>query len=85
VRYSTTNIRIETDILKELKLKAVHEGKRVAELIRDAINKYLGKKSEKLKVKEIENDPLFKIIGMFESGDKNASENIDEVVYGKKR
>lgn len=83
MRYLTTNIRIEADILKELKLKAVNEGKRVAELVRDAIRQYLhGKKAE---IKDIRKDPLFKIIGMCETGHKYDSERLDELLYGKKR
>jgi len=84
MRYSTTNIRIESDVLKELKLKAVHEGKRVAELIRDAVKQYLGKKT-KAGQKDITKDPIFDIIGMCNTGFKEDSVNHDEVIYGWKK
>lgn len=83
MRYSTTNLRIEEDILKELKLKAVHEGKRVAELIREAIREFLGK-TKKISAADIKKDPLFGIIGMCETGHKYDSDNLDTLLYGKK-
>ncbi len=81
MRYVTTNIRIEEDILKELKYKAIEEGKRMAELIREAIKSYLGK-IENTKTKNInKKDTVFKIIGMCKTGIKDDSEKLDEFLY----
>ena len=85
MKYSTTNVRIETDVLKELKLKAVHEGKRVAELIREAVKQYLGKRTESTRMKDLQKDSIFNIIGICETGCKNDSVNHSEVIYGWKK
>ena len=83
MNYATTNIRIETGTLKELKLRAVEEGRRVAELIREAIGEYLRKTREKVISHSSKKDPIFSIIGICKTGVKDGSERHDEFVYRK--
>jgi hypothetical protein len=85
MHYQTTNVRVEVSTLKELKLRAVEEGKRVAELIREAIREYLQKSREKVAARWRKKDPIFSIIGMCKTGNKDGSERHDEFLYGKKR
>lgn len=81
--YVTTNVRLEKETLKQLKLRAVHEGKRMAEVIREAIHDYLFKK--RVKAASITDDPIFNIIGICESGHKNDSVNHDQILYKKRK
>lgn len=85
MRYLTTNVRIEENSLKELKLRAIDEGKRVAELIREAIFNYLHKAQGKIGKRRFKKDPLFSIAGICRTGMKNSSESHDEYLYGKKK
>lgn len=85
MHYLTTNIRIEAGTLKELKLRAVEEGKRVAELIREAIRGYLSRTREKVTVRTRKKDSLLSIIGMCKTGIRDGSERHDEFLYGKKK
>jgi len=80
--FVTTNIRISKEKLKALKLKAVEENKSVAQLIREAIDKFLFPSKEKAPAEDIKKDPFFKIVGMFESGIRDASVNHDKYIYG---
>lgn len=85
MNFSTTNVRIESDVLKELKHKAVEQGRRVAELIREALREYLSKNKEKTVSRKRGKDPIFSIIGMCNTGHKNDSEELDHLLYGKKK
>lgn len=84
-----TNIRIEREKLKALKLKAVEENKSISQLIREAVDKVFleGQKGENRPKKRIKNDPFFKIIGMYANGIKDGSINHDRYIYktSKKR
>jgi hypothetical protein len=81
VHYTTTNLRLPKEILKQLKLKAVEEGKSVSQLIREAIETYHFE-SKKPKKVEYRSDPLNKIIGMARSGIKDGSTAHDRYLYG---
>ena len=73
-----TNIRLPREKLKQLKLKAVEEGKSVSQLIREAIELILPSQKT-LTEEEFKNDSFFKIIGMCKSGDKHGSINHDDI------
>ncbi|PIS28638.1 hypothetical protein COT42_07440 [Candidatus Saganbacteria bacterium CG08_land_8_20_14_0_20_45_16] len=83
MHYQTTNIRVESNTLKELKFKAVEEGRRVAELIREAIREYLQKSRDKVSAKSKKKDPLFSIIGLCQTGLRDGAEHHDRFLYGK--
>lgn len=79
--YAVTNIRLPKDVLKNLKIKAAYEGKSLAQLIREAIGKYiLGEKTKKHK-----KDSFLNIIGIYSDGIKDGSVHHDRDIYGERR
>lgn len=82
-RFTTTNIRIPEDRLQKLKMKAVREKKSTAQLIREAIDAFLGDKEKPQSMEDFKKDPFFRIIGLGSSGIKNGSVNHDKYLYKK--
>lgn len=82
-RYTTTNIRIAEDCLQKLKMKALREKKSTAQLIREAIDAFLGNKEKLPSMKDFKKDPFFRIIGLGSSGIRNGSLNHDKYLYKK--
>ncbi|MDI6731439.1 MAG: ribbon-helix-helix protein, CopG family [Candidatus Margulisbacteria bacterium] len=85
MQYAVTNIRVEAGALKELKHRAVEEGRRVAELVREAIREYLRKNAASTARRIAKNDPLLSIIGICKTKIKDGSEKHDEQLYGSKK
>lgn len=85
MQYAVTNIRIEAGVLKELKHKAVEEGRRVAELVREAIREYLGKSRAGFSRSAAKKDPFLSILGICKTGIKDGSEKHDEYLYDTKK
>ena len=81
MNYVTTNLRIPEDVIRELKLKAVHEKKSVSQLIREAIQQFLLAPEEPVDHKR---DPFNRLIGMAQSGNADGSVRHDHYLYGKK-
>lgn len=77
--FKTTNIRISEDCLKALKYRAVEEGKSVAQLIREAIDAFLGERYSR--PEETKEDPLDEIVGMFASKEGGLARNHDQYLY----
>lgn len=77
-----SQVYIGEDQIRLLKLEARKENLSVSELIREAIQSFLNKKSKAI---NWDNDPLTKAIGKFHSDVKDASTNHDFYLYGKKR
>lgn len=79
---TATNIRLPEDLLKALKYRAIEEKKSMNQLIREAIEKYLGAVSPSAGP---DNDAFEEVIGIAKSGIKDASSNHDRYLYGRKR
>lgn len=77
-----SQVYINEEQIHLLKLEAQKENLTVSELIREAIQNFLTKKSKNI---NWDNDPLTKAIGKFHSDVKDASTNHDFYLYGKKR
>jgi Arc/MetJ-type ribon-helix-helix transcriptional regulator len=69
------------DLYLEAETVAKKEGKSMAEIVREALKKYLSEHEKKTRNKW-KNDPLKKGAGFFE-GSEDLSQNIDEYIYGK--
>lgn len=82
-KFTTTNIRIHEDCLQKLKMKAVREKKSTAQLIREAIDAFLGDKEKPQNMKDFKKDPFFRIVGLGSSGIRNGSVNHDKYLYKK--
>ncbi|MBI4397684.1 MAG: CopG family transcriptional regulator [Candidatus Omnitrophica bacterium] len=77
-----SQVYIGEDQIRLLKLEARKENLSVSELIREAIQSFLTKKSKAI---NWDNDPLTKAVGKFKSDVKDASTHHDFYLYGKKK
>lgn len=76
-----TQIYIEEDQMRQLKLEAGRERLAVSELIRQAIQRLLETKTRSV---DWNNDPLTRTIGRIKLAVNNASVNHDHYLYGRK-
>lgn len=78
-----TQVYFPADLYKEVKKRARKESRSSAAIIRDAVSQYLEKEEEK----EIdwENDPIFRLAGIMDSGLGDLSVNHDYYLYGMKK
>ncbi|MFA5140839.1 MAG: ribbon-helix-helix protein, CopG family [Elusimicrobiota bacterium] len=83
MQYVATNIRLPKDVLQALKVRAAKEGKSMAQMIREALRKAFGIGAEKDAV-DPRRDPLYDLLGAWESGIADGAENHDKDVYGSK-
>ena len=83
--FVTTNIRLGADVYQRLRLKAAHERKSLAQLIRDAVDAAYGGPrhvSPQHKKNTRQHDPFFKIIGLGASGIRDGAVHHDRDIYG---
>lgn len=76
-----TQIYIEEDQMRQLKLEAGRERLAISELIRQAIQRLLETKTRSV---DWNNDPLTRTIGRIKLAVNNASVNHDHYLYGRK-
>ncbi len=74
-----TQVYFPEDLYDRLKKRAKKEGKSVAAIIREASEEYLKEDEKEI---DWENDPLFKLAGVFESEEGDLSINHDHYLYG---
>jgi predicted DNA-binding protein len=79
---TATNIRLPEDLLKALKYRAIEEKKSMNQLIREAVEKYLGDIAPS---RGLDKDAFEEVIGIARSGIKDASSNHDRYLYGRRR
>lgn len=82
--YVSTNIRLQENVLKELKIKAAKENKSLAQLIRESVDYILGREKKDLTNAQFKKDSLWNIVGMFENDISDGSVNHDRDLYGEK-
>src|SRR5207245_1997828 len=72
--FVTTNLRLPKARLQELRLRALNEGASIAELVRQAIDAFLGyERKRSRKKRDIKQDPFFEVVGMGKSGLRDGS------------
>lgn len=76
-----TNIRLPRKTLEALKIKAAKERKSLAQLVREAVLQSYGI-GEAKKGTDPRKDPLYRLVGAFESGIKDGAEKHDRDIYG---
>ncbi len=79
--YITTNIRMPKNLWVALKKRALHEGKSLAELLREGAIFILNKEKSSNAISK--SDPFLKIIGKGR-GQKNGSAKHDKALYDNK-
>ena len=80
--YVTTNVRLEEDLHRALKHLAVERGTSAAEIVREAIRRFIEKPPPPEKEWSIEDDPFWKVIGICKDGPIDGSINHDHYLYG---
>lgn len=85
--FVTTNLRLRKRRLQELKLIALSEGESLAELIRQAIDAYLGyskkRKGKHRDIDDFKKDPFFEVVGLSNDTVTDGSVHHDYYIYGK--
>jgi hypothetical protein len=76
-----TNVRLPAEMLKALKLRAVEEGKSVAELVRESIYRYLEEPTPK--ITNYDDDPFFRLGASGWSGLGDGAAQHDRYLYGR--
>lgn len=80
--YVTTNIRLGDEVYQRLRLKAAHERKSLAQLIRDAVDRVYGERPSSTRSRARRNNPFDGIIGMCDTGIKDGAVHHDRDIYG---
>ncbi len=76
-----TNVRLPAEMLQALKLRAVEEGKSVAELVRESIYRYLEEPTPK--ITNYDDDPFFHLGASGWSGLGDGAAQHDRYLYGR--
>ncbi|MCL4418411.1 MAG: ribbon-helix-helix domain-containing protein [Actinobacteria bacterium] len=74
------NIYFDDNQYENLREKAYKNKTTMSEIIREAVDEYL-KAKDKKNIRRIEDDPIFEIIGMFDSGIGDLGINHDKYLY----
>lgn len=77
-----TNIRLPEDVLKALKYRAIEERKSVNQLVREAVEGFLGITPV---TEPGGKDSFDAVVGVARSGIKDGSMKHDRYLYGKKK
>ncbi len=77
-----TQVYFPDDLYRRIERQARSEDKSSAQVIREAVEKYLQGKNEEV---DWDNDPLLKTVGIFESAQGDLSERHDDYLYGKRK
>lgn len=76
-----TQVYFPNELYRKIERIARHESKSVASIIRKAVERYLKEQNDI----DWENDPIFKAVGIMDSGMSDLSENHDKYLYGKQK
>ena len=76
-----TQLYLDDDQYQYLKQLSQSQGKSIAQIVREWIEK---KRKTRIN-KKYENDPFFKIRGVFGSGKGDIARNFDDYLYGNKK
>jgi hypothetical protein len=81
VRYVVTNLRFPEQTYRELRYAALRRGVSVASVVRESVDRYLGRGDEEEPIPFGE-DPVDKWVGAFHGGPGDESINHDHYLYG---
>ncbi len=76
-----TQVYFPQELYRRVERKAKESSKSNAAIIREAVAEYLEKKEKEI---DWDNDPIWRLVGIMESGVDDLSVNHDEYIYGKK-
>ena len=76
-----TQVYFPNEVYRKIEKQARAEDKSSAQIIREAVEKFLADKNTAI---DWQNDPLFQAVGILESKAGDLSENHDAYIYGKR-
>lgn len=77
-----TQVYFPNEVYRRIEKQAEEENKSSAQIIREAVEKFLNEKKVDI---DWENDPIFQAVGILKSEAGDLSENHDAYAYGGKR
>lgn len=77
-----TQVYFPSEVYRRIEKQAKEEDKSSAQIIREAVEKFL---DEKNRSTDWENDPIFQAVGILETKKGDLSENHDAYLYGEKK
>ena len=77
-----TQVYFPNEVYRKIQKQAREEDKSSAQIIREAVDKFLKEKNRAI---DWQNDPFFQAVGILESEAGDLSENHDAYVYGKRK
>ncbi len=80
-RYVITNLRFSEEAYRELRYEASRRGTSLASLVRESVDRYLGRAAE-AEAPEFGKDPMDGWIGAVSSSAGDESSNHDHYLYG---
>lgn len=85
--YMTTNIRLEAEVYRRLKLRSAQARKSLSQLIREAVDHAYGGRRRGLaeSARPRRADPLFRTVGLCRTGIRDGSVEHDREIYGPPR
>lgn len=78
----TTTVRLPEDLYEALRRRAFEERRPVAELIREALRRFVDLPREPSPLPELESDPFWKAVGTIDGGPSDESIEHDHYLYG---
>ena len=82
--YVTTNIRLDAESYRRLKLQAAERRTSLARLVRDAVNRVYGPAASSSHSARTRKDAFFRMVGACATGRKDGAVHHDRDVYGVK-
>ena len=80
--HMTTTVRLPEDLYEALRRRAFDERRPVAEIIREAIGRFLDQPNEPSALPDLESDPFWKVVGTVDGGPSDESIEHDHYLYG---
>jgi predicted transcriptional regulator len=77
-----TQVYFPNEVYRKIEKQARAEDKSSAQIIREAVEKFLHDKNTDI---DWQNDPFFQAVGIMESKSGDLSENHDTYIYGKRK
>ncbi len=82
MNHMTTTVRLPEDLYEALRRRAFEERRPVAELIREALRRFLDLRLESSSLPDLESDPFWKAVGTVDGGPGDGSVEHDHYLYG---
>jgi hypothetical protein len=85
--YTTTNIRLEADVYRRLKLRSAQARKSLSQLIREAVDHAYGtrQRGTVASARLHRSDSLFQTVGLCRTGIRDGAAEHDREIYGPRR